>query len=263
MLRKGLFLYGFGFHEGSYLAELDVEDEGLVGADGLRTTLAVCQLGGDEELDLATFTNILHTFGPALNNTVQSETNGVGFGLNFVEHGAVEKGALVAYPNGILVGCGNELATGFYNKILKSAFGDHHACLLGILGEELLTCFLVGKELFLATVLKIVVEEIVHLVRVDAELLAEFRIAGVALGLDEGAHALLDLAVVEIAKIVTLDEGTEVHTNEVCDAVLGGLGDLEILGSLGYGSDFFDGGDFFALCGLCYSLSYSASHPST
>ena len=200
---------------------------------------------------MAAFADILETLGPTLHDAVQSETDGVGFGLNLVEHVTVEESALVAHPHGVLVVGGNKLAAGIHHEVLQTAFGRDHAGLLAVLCEEFLTGLLVGKELLHATVLKIVVEELVHLVGIDAELLAEFRVAGVALGLDEGAHAPLDLAVVEFAEIVSLDEGTEVHAHEICDAVLGCLGDFEILGSFGYGSRCFcDGGDFFALCGL-------------
>ena len=252
LMARSLFLhFGFRLYERSDLADVDIEDESLVGADVLGSALAVSKLSGNEELDVAAFADILETLGPTLDNAVEGKTHGVGFGLNLVEHVAIEESALVAHPHGVLVIGGNKLAARINHKVLQTAFGGDHAGLLAVLCEELLTGFLVGKELLHATVLKIVVEELVHLVGIDAELLAEFGVAGVALGLDEGAHAPLDLAVVEFAEIVSLDEGTEVHAHEICDAVLGCLGDLEILGSLGYGSYFFcDGGDFFALCGL-------------
>ena len=102
-LQKKLFLCRFGFLVKTYLADVDVEDEGLVGADALRAALAVCEFGGDEEFDLTAFTNIFETFSPAFDYAVEGETHRVGFGLHLVKHGTVEKGALVAYPNGILV----------------------------------------------------------------------------------------------------------------------------------------------------------------
>ena len=74
------------------------------------------------------------------------------------------------------------------------------------------------------TLFEIIVEHLVHKLGVDLELLAELGIAVVAFCLQEVLDTLLDLGEAEvIAEVVTFEEGTEVDTYEVCDAVLLGL----------------------------------------
>ena len=100
----------------------------------------------------------------------------------------------------------------------------------------------------------------VHLLGVYLELLAELRVTHVALGLDEVVHTLLDLGIVELTEVVSLDEGTEVDTHEIGYGIDLLLGRLEILGGL---HDLFYG--FHGFCAVFYfccllSLGRAGNH---
>ena len=198
-------LFSFLLHERSYLAKIHGEYQRGIGFDALIAAFAVSELGGNIEFDGSAFAHLLDAFGPTCNYAVEGEAYGITVGSNLVEYIAVEGLALITHPNGVLVGC-RLLATFLDDLVLEAALKFYDTFLGLVLCKELLLCFLVGEELEGTPVLEEFAEETVHLVGVDLELLAEFRVAHVALRLDEVVHTLLDLGIVQVAEVVIYDE---------------------------------------------------------
>ena len=207
-------LFSFLLYERSHLAKVYCEDEGGVGFDALVAALTVSEFGGNIEFDGSAFAHLLDAFGPTCNYAVEGEAYGITVGSDLVEYIAVEGLALIAYPYGVLVGC-RLLATFLDDLVLEAALKFYDTFLGLVLGKESFLGFLILKELEGTPVLEEFAEETVHLVGIDLELLAEFRVAHIAFRLDEIGHTLLDLGIVQVAEIVSLDEGTEVDTYEV------------------------------------------------
>jgi hypothetical protein len=63
------------------------------------------------------------------------------------------------------------------------------------------------------------VDDALHLLGIDLELLHEVSVTLVALGVDEIVYTLLHLVEVEVSHVVSLDHGTEVDSEKVADGV--------------------------------------------
>ena len=69
------------------------------------------------------------------------------------------------------------------------------------------------------TLLKVGVENIVDELGADLELGVEVRVTIVALGLDIILHTGNDLGIIDIAEVVSLQEASEIHTEQIAHGV--------------------------------------------
>ena len=118
-----------------------------------------------------------------------------------------------------------DVVAGLDDLVLETALGhlDAVLCLVGF--KKSLALLLVEGGGVLPPLVDELVKYLVHLLGVDLELLEEIGVPGGTLGGDEILHTLYDLGVVEFAKVVALDPGTEVHADKVAGGVhLGSLG---------------------------------------
>ena len=217
------------------LVQVHVEDEGGVGLDAAGAAVAVSEFTGDDELDLAAFADEFHALAPALDDAVEGEVDVV----VLVEHGTVEQGALVVHPDGVPVGGGLLGAAGLDDLIGDAALGLESAFLLHELIDVGLALLAVQGADVGAPLLEEAVDDGVHLVGVDLELLDEFGVGRGTLRVDEVLHTFEELVIVEVAEVVSLDDGTEVYAEQVTDGVdlgLGGQESLDLLAALDGGS---------------------------
>ena len=70
-----------------------------------------------------------------------------------------------------------------------------------------------------ATLLEERIQDLVHLLGADLELVVEGGIAHVALRVDEVLDALDEQVVVDLAEVVALEEGTDVHAHQVAGGI--------------------------------------------
>jgi hypothetical protein len=122
-----------------YFEELDFEDEGFVRADVAACAAgAVGELGRDEETELGTFGHELDAFGPAGDDAVEGELDGLLALVGAVELRATDEGAGVVHKHGI-GGLGALAGAGGENLVLEAAGGSDDAFLGGVVLEEFFT----------------------------------------------------------------------------------------------------------------------------
>ncbi len=119
-----------------HLQEFDLEDQRFVGFDFCAGTFrSVCQIGGDEELELRAFLHQLDTFSPSWNDAVQWEFSRLFALVGTVKLSAVDQGATVMNLDGVS-GFGAPACARLEDLVLQSAGSGCYAFLRGILFRE-------------------------------------------------------------------------------------------------------------------------------
>ena len=124
--------------------KLDVENQRRIGRNHpTRTTRSVGQVRRDEEFDLATFLHELDTLGPARDDAIEGEGNGLVALVGAVELLTIDGGATVVDKDGV-GGLGALSVTFGDDLVLEAAGGGVDAGLGGVLFEVGLTEFEIG-----------------------------------------------------------------------------------------------------------------------
>src|SRR5690606_23984470 len=124
--------------------QFDIKRQGSVRTDRATrgAVAAVSQLGRDPEAVLGANRHQRNAFGPALDDLVQAEIDGLATLVAAVEHGAVEQLAFVVDAHA--AGSHRTLAAARADHlVLQARGGRHHARLGLVLGEESIAFFTV------------------------------------------------------------------------------------------------------------------------
>src|SRR5690606_4668839 len=117
---------------------------GLVGADAVLAPFAVGEFRGDEQLPLVADLHHLEGFGPAIDHAPDGELRGLTAAVGAIKLLTVDESSLVVAHH--YIGIGWRCSVALLNDlVLQATWGDFHAFLLGIRGQEVFARLLVVR----------------------------------------------------------------------------------------------------------------------